>query len=153
MILPNPCFNIYWVAYLSVLQVPIRSMLMTFSTCSSVSSQVLPKLMTPALAITTSRRPNFSHASANRLSISGVLQMFAFLARTSAPNAFNSLMVSWNLSSSGSNISARTTLKPFSAYLTAWARPCPMAPPVISTTFFSSLMICYPFLSFFSLCL
>ena len=135
----------YCVAYLSVLQVPIRSMLITFSTCSSVSSQVFPKLITPAFAITTSKRPNFSHAFANRFSISGVLQMFALTAKTSAPNSFNSLMVSWNLSSSGSSISARTTLNPFCAYLTAWARPCPIAPPVINTVFFCSLMTFFPF--------
>ncbi len=40
IIRPNPCFNIYCAAYLSVRQVPIRLMLMTFSTCSSVNSQV-----------------------------------------------------------------------------------------------------------------
>ena len=85
------------------------------------------------------------YAFANKFSISGVLQIFALTAKTSAPNSFNSLMVSWNLSSSGSSISARTTLNPFCAYLTAWARPCPIAPPVINTVFFCSLMTFFPF--------
>ena len=91
---PLPASIIAGMTARRVRQVPVRLTSITLFHCSSVSSQSLPQLSTPALATRMSRRPNCSTPSATSARTAASSRISTSRANTFRPSASISRTVS-----------------------------------------------------------
>src|SRR3712207_449639 len=142
------CSNIASMAYLHVRNIPRPSTAITWSQSSGVASTMLFRGITPALATSTSTRPNESTAAPMILFASSTAETSPTTETTSAPcpESFSS-----RSPSPTSSTSLTTSRAPSLAKSSAVARPMPFAAPVTTAVLPPSLF--NPVLSKFSSCL